>query len=316
MTRVLVVNHAHSAVCGVHDLGVRLADRLGVNLDVVTANCGSVGSYNEECLLERPDAVIFNYRADLMPWAAQATAATTVPTFAILHNYEPDRIDGYGLALIGAGFDYALALDPDIQPTDDRIIPISRPLPWAPSSVTRVRPPRIGAFGFAFPHKQMQLAAREVDETLDEATFVLHCPEAYFNGAAGAPLYAPGVIVACDTEITKPGITMEVTTDHVSDDELVGRLARNDVNCLLYAPGQPEAGLSSALDFLIAAQRPILVTDCAMFRHARGAAAVWPQTRLGDVLDDWDRWQVAVDAMYVLTCGEFDDVSWLLDRLP
>ena len=69
-------------------------------------------------------------------------------------------------------------------------------------------------------------------------------------------------------------------------------------------PGQHNAGISSALDYLIAARRPILVTDCTMFGHARDYVSLYPGVRLGDIIDSWDEQQAAAGDFYRLATGK------------
>ncbi len=319
MTKVLVVNHAWSEICGIHGLGRRIYEALHRldTLEVSYADCGHAGDYLTACQTHQPDAVIVNYRSDLMGWVSSALPLWPAVTFGTIHNYDAHNVDAYGQEPLSHGFSYALVLDPTVTPTDPRVVAIGRALPPTPTGESpRHDPPWIGSFGFAFDHKGFVDVAVEINDSLEAAVYTLHMPEAYFNGMSGAPNIAPRLAVGAAAALTKPGMELRHTDDHIPDDEVVARLALNDVNCLFYVPGQPDPGMSSALDYLIAAQRPILMTDCAMFRYAVDAAAVWPHTHLAEVVADWDRWQVAVEALCIRTRAEFDDVSWLLDRLP
>jgi hypothetical protein len=300
--RVLVVNHAHSHVCGIHDLGRRMYERLlaSAPIDAGYAEANDWDSYAVAVQLFNPAAIIVNYRQDLMPWWHVGNG---IPTYAVAHQYEAATIDRCAAGLLGQGFDGVLALDPDITAADPRVHPIGRPLPATVEHRAEDGPPRIGSFGFAFPHKGFAAVAAEVNDQLDEALYQLHMPEAFFNGASGAALYAPGIEQACREAITKPGIRLSVTTGHIGERELVFHLAANDVNCLFYVPGQPDAGLSSATDYLIAARRPMLLSDAAMFRHVKGPR--WPTTRLGAVLDDQEALQRAASDQYATMSGQF-----------
>lgn len=298
MTRVLVVNHAHSQVCGIHDIGVRLTDRLSDSpqLETIRADCRGITEYMNACELFDPDVVIVNYRSDLMPWATGFHPNAI--TFAIAHNYDPDQITPI------PGFDYTLALDPTGK-TNPPVFAVGRPIPkTVEHTFTRTDPPEIGSFGFAFPHKGFIDVAREMQDWItNSAVYNLHMPEAHFNGVGGAPLYTQGIVDGILAVFTGKH-ELWLSMDHVDVDELVARLSRNDVNCLLYAPGQPQAGLSSALDFLIAARRPILVTDCAMFRHGEELVYTWPKVHLDDILGDYDRALARAAQLYERRDGE------------
>jgi hypothetical protein len=291
--RILVVNHPHSVVCGVHDLGLRIYNRLKEVSACGYAECGSVADYEAAVAKTAPSHVIVNHRDDLTPWTTTWSPPGVV-TIAVAHNYEPGQPGPLVERLCAAGFDRVLMLEPDI-PTDPRIIATVRPLPEWSDGHLRNHPPRIGSFGFAFPHKGFDLVAHEV-ATLDRATFMLHMPEAYFNGRQGQPVYGEAIFGAC-TEALTAHHAMHWTSEHLPPERVVQLLAANDVNCLLYHPGQPEAGLSSALDYLIAAGRPMLLSSASMFRHVGDAAAWWPDTRLTDVLDGYEKWEARVKAL-------------------
>lgn len=290
---VVVVDHGQATRCGIRDLGIRIAERLGAT----HADCDSPGDY--QYLTETADAVIVNYRADLMPW----WRPTSRPELAILHNYGPDTMNARAAELLGAGFDRVLVLD-DATPADTRVHAVGRPLPPAPSLFADDPPrkPRVGSFGFAFPHKGFGDVAAEV-ATVPGATYALHMPEAHFNGAGGAPVFTDGILDDIRSRLN--GNQLVHTTEELSPGELVDRLAGNTVNCLLYAPGQPDAGLSSALDYLIAAGRPILVSEAAMFAAAGKCAAIWPNKHLDDVLDDLNHWEHEAKFLWFATDGKF-----------
>ena len=70
----------------------------------------------------------------------------------------------------------------------------------------------------------------------------------------------------CMSKITKPKISLNVTTDYISDEELVTFLSKNDINVFLYDL-QPERGQASILDYAISAGRPIGLSNSFMFHH-------------------------------------------------
>lgn len=306
---VLVVDHGYSTRCGIRDLGVRIAERLGAR----HVDCNSAGEYDTAVSEHAPDAIIVNYRADLMPWWRPSQP---IPELGVLHQYGPSTVDLRAAELLARGFDHVLVLDPTVTPVDPRVHAVGRPLPSAPVAVPwhPTAPPRIGSFGFAFPHKGFGDVASEV-ATVFGATYRLHMPEAYFNGANGALLYTDGILADISDRLAPDG-RFDATSHEMEPDELVHWLAGNTVNCLLYAPGQPEAGLSSALDYLIAARRPIMVSEAEMFAAAQGRAAVWPDLRLVDVLAKLDYWEAEAGALWDLTYGRFEaNVRQVLDSL-
>lgn len=296
---VLVVDHGHSTRCGIRDLGVRIAERLGA----IHVDCNSEEAYRNELHTHRPDTVIVNYRADLMPWWRPVPYIE----FAVLHQYGPTTVDARAAELLNRGFDHVLVLDPTVTPQDPRVHAVGRPLPPEPSP--GIVPPsdhvRVGSFGFAFPHKGFADVAAEV-AIIPDAVYALHMPEAHFNGANGAHMFTHGILNDIHDHIR--GDVLDFSNDELTPQQLVDWLAGNTVNCLLYAPGQPDAGLSSALDYLIAARRPILVSEAEMFGAAQGQAAVWPHVRLADMLSaPWFKAEeAAVFDLCHRTAGEFE----------
>lgn len=284
---VLVVNHAHTTVCGIHDLGRRVYDRLAA----VDPGVGYIDA-DGEAWLPAADVTLFNYRADLMPWVVPMLPKIAGVKAAILHNYELGNVYQRAAELVAVGFDRVVVLEPGVL----SLAGVAGAGRMLPARAEGVVPPsdgvlRIGSFGFAFPHKRFELVAalvREMALPAGSVVYRLHTPEAYFNGVEGGPLYAPGIHDACAAVL--PASMFEHTVDHRSDAEVVEWLAGNHVNCLLYTPGQPDAGLSSALDFLIAARRPILVSDAAMFRHGGDAVAQWPDHQPWNVVRAMSNW--------------------------
>lgn len=314
--RVLVVDHGHTTRCGIRDLGVRMAQRLGA----AHADCSDAAGYEAVC--RGFDAVIVNYRADLMPW----WRPTSITELAVLHNYGPTTVDVRSGELLGRGFDRVLVLDPTVTSSDPRVHAVGRPLPSEPTSdrdsplppvsFRSVDSPdqiRIGSFGFAFPHKGFADVAAEV-ATIPGATYALHMPEAFFNGANGGLLYTEGILADVMARLGEHRLTY--TNDELSPSDLVDSLAANTVNCLLYQPGQPDAGLSSAVDYLIAAGRPMLVSTAEMFAAAAGWAAEWPAARLADVIDHLGHWEHQADLLFKITADRFEDeMRIVLDSL-
>ena len=63
------------------------------------------------------------------------------------------------------------------------------------------------------------------------------------------------------------GFSWEVSHEFMEWDDLVGWLAKNDVNCYFRDVGMHWRGVSSACDAAMCARRPIAVNACNAFRH-------------------------------------------------
>jgi hypothetical protein len=305
MIDVLYVNHGHSEICGVHDLGRRHARLIArsddVDLDYVEVD--DLVHYHRVMESRAFDVVIVNYMPGIMPWVTEAIKRHRATRIAVIHNYQHDTIDRVA-AHHHRLFDFVLVLDPDLHTTNPRVLTTDRPLPDTVRPGPLSTPPQVGSFGFAFPHKNFPAVAAEIAATFDDAIYDLHMPEAHFNGKRGAERYTVEILTAIEGELRdKPHIRIHYTADHLDPDQLVARLAGNTVNCLFYKPGQHNAGLSSALDYLVAARRPIMVTDCAMFDHYRAGVAHYPATRLRRVVHDLSFWTDQVRGLYDTAAG-------------
>lgn len=311
MTDILVVNHGLHHVCGVHDIGRRLFDAIPDNVSKMYAE--EAQQTVEACREFVPRVVLVNYRPDLMPWIPETIRDLPCDLkVAVAHNYDSHTLAALHTRHLADGFHVTLALEPKLFDLPG-VIWSGRPLP--PVSQWRGRPlnslPVIGSFGFAFGHKRFDLVARETVALNRSAIFRLHCPTAHFGGSTDQ---TDAVLASVRAELADSLVDLSASLDHKPAQEVVNMLGACDVNCLLYDPGQPNAGLSSALDYLLAAGRPILVSEAAMFRHALPAAAVWPETSLADVLADADHHAVAVrERAGQLAQGYVDGIKQLLE---
>jgi hypothetical protein len=323
VTTVLVVNHAHSAVCGIHGLGRRMAVSLAESprLKVSYADVADAAGYVAACQEHEAEVVLVNYRSDLMGWVPGALPMLPhILKLATVHNYDLHNVDVYGQEALAHGFDRTLVLDPTVRPADPRIIGVGRAIPPSPDPVVldRHEPPWIGSFGFAFHHKGFPTVAEAMVASLDAAVYKLHMPEAYFNGAYGGSAFAPLIVQMIQERfLDHPGLTLHHTAEHIDDAALVALIAQNDVNALMYVPGQADPGLSSALDYLIAARRPTIVTECAMFRYGwteEATTAIWPKVSLREMLEDYGYWQREADLLYGVLAHRFaDDIEAVIE---
>lgn len=140
-----------------------------------------------------------------------------------------------------------------------RILPPSVDVP-PPTEVV------IGSFGFAGDHKGLVRLVEQVNDEFDRATVRLHLPHNHYGDPDGA--ITARIATSCRAA-AKDGVRVEVTHDYLDPTQLVRWLAGNSINCFLYSehPSFAVAGISSAIDYALAARRPIAVTRCGYFRH-------------------------------------------------
>jgi hypothetical protein len=278
--KIVVVDHDHSAACGVRDLGGRMARRLDATR-ILTNDPGPLLGLDV-------DLLICNYHvAPIMPWLVPSLPSLPGIKAAILHDYTPATVAAKAAVRLAEGFDRVLVLDPDIQPADPRMIVASRFLPERVAPQPLPDEVRVGSFGFAMGHKGFGDVAAEcvklAETTGRPVVYRLHAPAAHFVKAAD-------VASVCRSILDGTGVRFEYTSDHRPEGGVVDWMAGNHVNCLLYDPLVAWSGLSGALDYALAARRPILASQSAMFRHGEPAIARWPDYTLGDVLAREDHW--------------------------
>lgn len=249
MAKVLIVNPSNP-VCGVASFGSSLFDILKQS---------TRHKYEIACpwddLENDPDVAIFNYHEKLMPWLSdEHVLRTKIPCMAIGgHDCYPDF----------AALKFVLNCDSTSEPTE-RNIPLPRPVKKFsplpdPEIVT------IGSCGFDFSSKNYQHVATVVAQSYDAAKIRLHIP----SHPSGEGIH--NIIHAIQQQLltlNKPNISVEVSTDFLSDDELIALLSSNTANVFLYPPFENEKrGLSSVIDRALAARKPIAISDSTMYRH-------------------------------------------------
>lgn len=283
MTTLLYVNHGKGEHCGVHDFGVRhfAAIKDSEKYTAVYAEIDSLTAFLELADELKPDVVMFNYMEMLLPWVSQRPQGG-YKAVVVQHLYDPQSV-GPIMNSYGSMFDYMVVLDPSLAP-QPRIFPMARPIQRYDATPRPLRDHvQIGSFGFGMPHKQFHLVAREVNRCFDNATFNLHMTVGDFTGD-----YSQGIIESVNAELTKPGVTLNWTSDYRDETEIIEMLAQNDMNALFYSLPPDNAGLSSSVDYAVSAQRPLLVTDCASFKHVHHGTYQYPSVSFDTIAGNYE----------------------------
>ena len=287
MITVLYVNHGLANQCGVRDFGIRHHAVMAQTKKfcVHYAEVDSWETYLAAYSLCQPDTVIFNYMAIVMPWLDDRVRTLPAVRVVVQHLYDPKSVTAIMESYKGL-FDYMVCLDPDLTSPDHRIFFCGRPIHTFDVPKLKLptgkNPVQIGSFGFGMPHKQFPLIMREINRCFDHAVFNLHMTVGDFVGD-----YSPGILSACLAEITKPGIKLNHTSEYLDEADIIEKLSRNHMNALFYSLPPDNAGRSSSLDYMIAAQRPVLVTDCGSFKHAYNGTYVYPHVSFDTIAGNY-----------------------------
>jgi hypothetical protein len=276
----------------VYDLGLRhynsIKDIEGYKVEYAEVN--DLQQYKEALFYHNPDAIVMNYLAGLSAWLQKRVGGC--PMFCVPHDM---RENDFNIFRRDDLFDYYIILDKNSpESVCGKISKTNRPLKeFENTDYYQNHIPKIGSFGFALTHKNFNLIVREVNKTFDEAEINFHMPKAYYDFEN----QTDQVINDCKVEITKSGIKLNITTEFLSEDEVINQLHHNDINCLFYDGGR-DLGISSSLDFLISAQKPILITESPMFRSFSSELPTYPGYGLEDIWEYWEKQQAKVIEIY------------------
>lgn len=307
--RVLFIAHNSGDACGGYQFGKRWFSHVQdtVKYDWCYRRVSNLEEFDAAYQEVHPDAVIFNFVPIAMSWVSQINHGIEnkypVPRIVMEHNWSdgllPDVLNGHYPT-----FTHLMYSDPTFTVDDPRIFNFSRPLPSAqpgghiPFPVEEEEA-RIGSFGLALPHKNFPSLVQEVNNCFDNAVINLHITEPTFG-----PPQLETILAQCEAQITKPGVRINHTSDFCSDEEAVSRLAQNHINALFYRVPDHNSGLSSSTDFFVAAQRPMLFTDCAVFNHVRDASYAYPGQSFSDVAFAYDQLEESAQKHYLSESGK------------
>src|SRR5262249_15269538 len=142
-----------------------------------------------------------------------------------------------------------------------RLIPKGPPARPAPDRVT------VGSFGFATPGKGFEALVALAQETFDDCCIRLHLPSSDFCDADGA--LARDLAGRCRSLLPKRGVDFVIDHGFCDREHPIEFLGGISFTVFLYEP-QDGRGISSAVDFALAARRPIALRRTGMFRHLFG----------------------------------------------
>lgn len=259
---ILILNHSEKQ-CGVYQYGKRIGNILekSTNHKFVYLELNSHKDLDDKISEYNPQAIIYNWTGGTMSWVTPETVnilrEKNIKQFLLVHNV------GYATF-----FDYYLHQHPYWQFTDDKNFAIPRPLPFYNKSEFKKSDDiiRIGSFGFGLLNKYYNEICRIVNEQFDNENVELrlHLTTGTF---AGTTQNIPLVSQLCQQNITKLNISLNITTDFISDEELLNFLAGNDLNIFFYEDYPTYNGISSVIDYALAVQKPLAINKSSMYSH-------------------------------------------------
>jgi hypothetical protein len=255
---ILFVSHKPS-LCGVYQFGFRIANVLkhSTLYNFVYIECESKDEYLQAERTYQPIARIINYHPVTLPWI---TGERIYPTIGIAHEGCQASIDRYTNSL----FDFHIAPDPTLILNNKLIFKTGRLVDKYSNKYPIPTIPTIGTFGFATNGKGFDRIIHEVEKSFNHAIIKFNLPPSTFADPNGVANHM--TVDRCKNLIKKPGITLEAGFDHLDDMQLLDFLAQNSINVFLY-DNMSGRGISSAIDYALAVNRPIAITQSSMFRH-------------------------------------------------
>ncbi len=266
MEKVLFVTNPPRR-CGVHEMGAGIIKALRLSkkyqfIGVETQENTSQPNFIEIVKQHQPTAIIYNWHPATMPWLTEEITHQIHEEFSgikqagIVHDVPAPFADFAGIIYPDPTF-----REHGISYAARRLVPELR----TPKSNNPEDPIVIGSFGFGLAGKGFQRIIRQTAKEFPNAKVRFHIPYSYYCDSSGSIADALGK--ECQ-RFAGNRIELEITHDYKTTDDLITWLSENTVNCFFYDEAR-DRGISSVIDFALAAGRPIAITHSWMFRHIR-----------------------------------------------
>ncbi|MBQ69337.1 hypothetical protein CL689_04690 [Candidatus Saccharibacteria bacterium] len=251
--------------CGVYQYGRRLYKALKktnfINWSFV--ECENPDSLQKAISELQPSILVFNYHPSTLGWVTRKTFdGTNTCNFAIVHEVNSGVADAVEYSI----FDFCLCPDPTLSNTHSRILSIPRFIPKFKETIREPEVFTVGSFGFATPGKGFEKLCSLVDRQFKHAKIKLLIPK-HDSEEMVSELERSSIINACQNAVDQQHVLLEILDEFLSESDLLRFLAGNTINAFAYEGDGAERGLSSCIDYALAARRPIAVSSSAMFRH-------------------------------------------------
>lgn len=264
---ILFVNHK-AQKCGVYEFGLAIGNILinSKKYNFIYCEADSWEEFYQIYLKEKPEITIYNYYPSTMSWISKRSGfginsyKISAIQVAILHEVTQEISDN-STNLI---FDYHIAADPTLLLKNPLVYKTGRLIPRYEGQYKNNKILNIGSFGFATSGKGFIRIIEKVQEEFHDAIININIPFSKFADEMGDN--ARSISKSAHEKLTKNGISLNITHDYLTEEELLKFLSKNDINVFFYE-AQDNRGLSSATDWAIASKRPLAVTRSSMFRH-------------------------------------------------
>jgi hypothetical protein len=226
--------------------------------------CSNQRELSNYILQAQPHAILYNYYPATMPWLDyKILSKILVPQLAIMHEVTQQEVDTANDNI----FDYWLYPDPTVINTNPITFKIPRIVPDYANVKATTAIPTIGCFGFGFPDKGFEKVVSVVTNEFDHAKINFNIPNALVDKYG---ILKKKTINSCNNMIGNSNIELNITHNFFDKKGILDFLAGNTLNAFFYDVDKYK-GISSALDYALAVQRPVAINKCGMFRHIYNA---------------------------------------------
>lgn len=259
---IFFVNHKVEN-CGVYQYGKRVGSIISKskNLKVHYLELDNRTDLQKEIDVHNPQVIVYNHLTGTMPWVDEGYVNELrqrgIKQGTIVHNVAYSTF-----------FDFYLHQDPNYQ-TNGNNYRLLRPL-FEYTNNIQLNPHKlkIGSFGFGFASKQYENLCACVRDNFHKTTFPvelrLHLTLSHFCENSRD---IETIKFVANRIINNPNITLNITTNFITDDELLEFLAGNDLNIFFYQKYPSYNGISSSIDYALSVKRPIAICKSNMFSH-------------------------------------------------
>lgn len=260
--KLLFINHSEEK-CGVYQHGKRLAEIFSKDprYTLVYREIDSSEQLINLCRSESPEFIFYNWNLYTITWLTPEIVSTIKSEFQskqMLFQHEGGNPRSFPVD--------AIVMADMSEDENSKIFSLPRALfevefkkPLKNDKIT------IGSFGFGFDHKGFDRVCLKVQREFEEAVINLHLTAAFYGDGSGA--IRDSMIAKCNQMIYSPKVELNITTNFISDEELLNFLHGNDINLFMYDAMPGRTGISSVIDYAISAEKPFGVTHSSMFRH-------------------------------------------------
>lgn len=260
---ILVINHTEKQ-CGVYQYGKRVGEILSQSKkhNFVYLELESHQQLDKEIKKYSAEIIIYNWTGGTMSWVTPETVQVLrengILQFLLVHNT-------WNYSLF---FDGYFHQHPYWKNVDENNFAIPRPLPFFDNRAENQKSNfiKIGSFGFGLVNKYFNEICRIVNEQFDDelVELRLHLTSGAFAGPNQNISY---IRELCYKNITRSNIKLSITTDFITDNELLNFLHSNDLNIFFYQDYSDYNGISSVIDYALAVEKPLAINKSSMYSH-------------------------------------------------